>query len=233
MNEPPAPARAVVEAIERRRSPRRFDPARPVPDALLARLLRLAGRAPSGHNLQPWRFVVLRSARNRRRLGRLAYGQVALVEAPVALIVLGAHFPHRSHLAAILGDQAERQGLSADEVAARRGAIVADRERRADPVAWSLRSTMLAVGHLLLAAEAHGLATRPVECFDEPAVRAGFGVPDDHTIACLIALGWAEDSPPCPGRLPPSELVYDEHFGAPSALFPPGDRPLAPGPEGD
>src|SRR4051812_46345291 len=88
---------AAPEVIARRRTARHFDPDRPLPDALVEQILHLATLAPSGDNLQPWRFVVVRSARNRRRLRACAGGQERITEAPVVLIVLGYLYPHRTH----------------------------------------------------------------------------------------------------------------------------------------
>lgn len=51
------PARDVTEAVLTRRSVRAFS-SRPVPRALVERLLELAGRAPSGNNIQPWQVRV-------------------------------------------------------------------------------------------------------------------------------------------------------------------------------
>lgn len=56
--------------IRRRRSIRRYQ-ARPVPPDVLARLLEAAIWAPSAHNRQPWRMVVLQSAESRERLARV------------------------------------------------------------------------------------------------------------------------------------------------------------------
>src|SRR4051794_4259142 len=89
----PAAALTAPEAIERRRATRHFDPTRPLSDELLSRILRLATLAPSGYNLQPWRFLVVRSAANRERLRQCAYGQPKIGEAPVVVIVLGYHTP--------------------------------------------------------------------------------------------------------------------------------------------
>lgn len=223
-------ADAIAAIIKRRRTVHAFDPDRPVPDAVLVRLLELAAQAPSSHNLQPWRFIVLRSARNRQRLAHAAYGHQALIGAPIALIVLGARYPHRSHLEPILSRQESFQRLPPDEQAAQRGRIIADRERRDDSTIWSVRSTMLAVGTVLLAAEAHGLATCLIDVFDETRVRESFGVPDDHALACLLAIGFAAAMPANSGRLPLGELVFDEFFGQPSTLCPLEDSPLAPPP---
>jgi nitroreductase len=51
----------VDAAIERRSSIRAFLPA-PVPRAVLEAILRVASRAPSGNNAQPWRVYVLEGA---------------------------------------------------------------------------------------------------------------------------------------------------------------------------
>src|SRR5215212_797626 len=43
----------------------------PVDDALIERLLRLASRAPSARNLQPWRFIVVRDPATKGALGKI------------------------------------------------------------------------------------------------------------------------------------------------------------------
>lgn len=51
----------VDEAIRSRKSVRRFLP-EPVPAAVVRHILEVAGRAPSGNNVQPWRVYVLAGA---------------------------------------------------------------------------------------------------------------------------------------------------------------------------
>jgi nitroreductase len=58
---PIADSANVDAAIERRSSIRAFLPA-PVPRDVLETILRLASRAPSGNNAQPWRVYVLEGA---------------------------------------------------------------------------------------------------------------------------------------------------------------------------
>src|SRR3954447_18187656 len=96
---------AVFEVIGRRRTVRRFDPARPLADDLLVQILKAATLAPSDGNLQPWRFIVVRSEPNRRKLRACAFQEPRFAEAPVALIVLAYHHPHQSHLDAMLEQQ--------------------------------------------------------------------------------------------------------------------------------
>jgi nitroreductase len=52
---------SVEEAIRGRRSIRAFLP-KPVPRELIERIMTIAGRAPSGSNVQPWRVWVLEGA---------------------------------------------------------------------------------------------------------------------------------------------------------------------------
>lgn len=205
----------VPEAIRRRRATRHFDPDRPVPESVLGEVLRLATLAPSGFNLQPWRFIVVQSPRNRERLRACAFGQVKIAEAPVALIVLGAWHPERSHLEPILELMVRHGAITPERAAGLRVTVTRAMGRRADPALWATRSAMLAAATLMLAAEGFGIASAPMEGFEEEKVRAAFGVPDDHAVCCLIALGYAAEVAPSPGRLKLDDVCYREHFGQP------------------
>jgi nitroreductase len=68
--EPAEQARRLDEfhrRLARRRSVRQFSP-NPVPEGLIDRAIAVAGSAPSGANLQPWRFVVVRDPDVKRRI---------------------------------------------------------------------------------------------------------------------------------------------------------------------
>lgn len=63
-------AQGFAEAMASRRSVRDFT-AEPLPDGLIEAAVRAAASAPSGANIQPWRFVVMTDPERKRRL-RLA-----------------------------------------------------------------------------------------------------------------------------------------------------------------
>src|SRR5947209_15129634 len=58
---------AVYRAIFERRDCRRFLPD-PLPDDVIARILTAAHHAPSVGFMQPWNFLLIRSAEVRRRI---------------------------------------------------------------------------------------------------------------------------------------------------------------------
>jgi iodotyrosine deiodinase len=60
-------ARTFYESIARRRTVRDFSD-EPVPDEVIRLALRAAGTAPSGANLQPWHFVVVKNPLLKRRI---------------------------------------------------------------------------------------------------------------------------------------------------------------------
>jgi iodotyrosine deiodinase len=63
-------ARAFADRMSARRSVRDFS-SEPVPGGVIESAIRAAASAPSGANVQPWRFVVVASPERKRRL-RLA-----------------------------------------------------------------------------------------------------------------------------------------------------------------
>jgi iodotyrosine deiodinase len=60
-------ARAFLETIRLRRTVREFSPD-PVPDDVIATAIEAASLAPSGANMQPWKFVVVRDPAVKREI---------------------------------------------------------------------------------------------------------------------------------------------------------------------
>jgi coenzyme F420-0:L-glutamate ligase / coenzyme F420-1:gamma-L-glutamate ligase len=65
-------AEAVLHGLAGRRTVRRFDPARAVSPAHLARAVAMAASAPAPHHTQPWRFVRLTDPTRGRLLDAMA-----------------------------------------------------------------------------------------------------------------------------------------------------------------
>lgn len=218
------PALTVPEAIARNAVVPRFEPEKPVPVALLKAILHLATLATSEQDLQPWRFIVVRRARNRERLWACVERSRELLEAPVALVVLGYRNPSVSDLEPMI-ERRERLGVISREAGfAIRSSVRRSIERREDPAGWAARSSLRAAVTLTIAAAGFGVASGLTERFDEPRLREAFGIPDDHSVGCLIALGFAREQPPFPGRFGLGHVAFEEHFGQPWALGELDDR---------
>ncbi len=196
------------------RNPRRFDSNRPVDDSLLKQILGLATLAPSPIDLQPWRFLVVRRLENRRKLRRSVFGDPRITEAPIVLIVLAYLHPDRTDLPELI-DRLLKEGGIIPETAARLRATATRDWERGDPKLRSIRAAMLASGTLMLAAESLGLGSCWLEGFDDETVREAFGIPDDHALCGLIALGHATEVAPFPGRFDLDRVCFAEHFGLP------------------
>jgi iodotyrosine deiodinase len=83
--------------LARRRTVREYSSA-PIPDGVVEACLRAAGTAPSGANLQPWHFVVIRDAAIKKQIREAAeaeerefYAHRATPEWLEALAVLGTN----------------------------------------------------------------------------------------------------------------------------------------------
>ena len=76
----------AIEAIKTRRSVRRYT-SEPIPDEVLEELIDCARLAPSGHNEQPWTFVVITDPEVRERLAQEAKKGRFIAEAPACVAV--------------------------------------------------------------------------------------------------------------------------------------------------
>ena len=91
----------VLEAIQTRRSIRKYDQSRDVePEKLLA-CLEASRWAPSASNKQPWHFIVVRDKERRETLAKLDAHGTFMATSPVVLVVLGDPQKHPKYLSLI------------------------------------------------------------------------------------------------------------------------------------
>ena len=208
-----ATLKSLPQVLLDRRATSHFK-ADPVPDEYLEAILRLGAQAPSGYNLQPWRFVVVRDEENRKRLRRAAMDQEKVSEAPVVLIALGMK-DSSAQLEEVLGEGA-RRGLGKPESVDKTARSARKFFETIPSDVWVNRHVMIAFTTLMLAAEAYGFDTAPMEGFDPKAVKREFGIPDEAEVVALLAIGRRrEPDKAYPGRFPLERIVFSEHFGTP------------------
>jgi nitroreductase len=75
----------VIDAIRAYRPCGQFQP-RPVPPEKLKSILGAARLAPSQHNLQPWRFVVVQDDERKRLLAQASNRGRLIAEAPAVIV---------------------------------------------------------------------------------------------------------------------------------------------------
>ena len=209
----------VYEAVRSRRSVRNFL-GRPVPAAVLRRVLSTALRAPSGGNLQPWQVYLLSGARLedlksrvRRRIAAGDSGDPRPVQPyPAALPAIYAQrladMGDRRYGAAGIAPE-DKEGRA--RVRARNWesfgaptALFCYLDERMLPPQWMDAGIFLQSVMLLLRAE--GLDSCPQIAWAEyhRSVAEVINPPHDHVLACGMSIGYAdplEPQPPMPRAL--------------------------------
>lgn len=222
---------AVYDVIADRRDVRRFR-ADGVDDAVLARVLGAAHRAPSVGLMQPWRLVVIRDLTTRSEIRRLAHRErlrqaerfderarafldqkiEGVVEAPLGVCVC---CDHGDPGAEVLG----------------RGTIPET----------DIYSTACAIQNLWLAARAEGLGIGWVSFYRPADLRALLGLPDRVDPIAYLCVGWPDEQPVRPTleavgwseRLPLDAVVMSERWQGDGAAAPAtGPDRTAPGATG-
>ena len=175
----------VREAAARRRSIRAFEQS-PVPAADLEAILDVVRLAPSAFNVQPWRFVVVETPEVKAKLAEAAFNQRQVTSAPAVLVLYTDMQDALAHI-----EETVHPGMGAEGVA-KTASYLRDtfgRQSEADREAWAAAQGHIALGYLLLAAEAHGYQTSPVAGFDAAKVKALLDLPANARIPAIVAIG--------------------------------------------
>jgi nitroreductase len=187
----------------------------PVPAEYLEAILRFAAQAPSGYNLQPWRFIVVREKQNRQRLQKAAMDQAKVGEAPVVIIAFAVKDDWKNHMDSIF-QEGVRRGVGKADQMENIEKMAAKYLDHFPAAVWLNRHTMIAFTTMMLVAEAYGLDTAPMEGFDPEAVKEEFALPPEAEVIGLLAMGFAKEPDKVyGGRLALEEVIYEEEFGQP------------------
>lgn len=186
----------VFEAIRTTRAMRRLDNERPVSDEDLWTILEAASKGATGGNAQPVRWVVVRDAEKKRRLGEI-YKQ--------CWEQVGAMYRQRTSAE---DTQTQRILTSADHLGEHMGeapVLIIPASKGGDPA-----SVYPGVQNLFLAARALGLGTTltTVHKFREEEVRDVLGMPDDITTWAMIPVGYTTGKWGEAKRRPIEEITY-------------------------
>lgn len=230
-----------TKIVKARRATRHFTP-RPLPDRMLDQLLDAARWAPSGYNLQPTHFVVVTDADRRAPLRAACMDQQQITEAAAVVVFCGDKLVARNHFEAALAADRQAGAIAPDyEKVLRRYVPLAFNVGPLGlgwlakallpllagwfvPVPsipavhrryWLSKQASLAAMTFMLAATAAGLATCPVEGFDERRVRKALGIPRSVVPVVVVPVGYSATPQAIKTRLPLECMVHRQRWRRP------------------
>ncbi len=210
--------KSLSQAIQERRATPSFD-GRPIPDADLKKILEAGLNAPSGYNMQPWRFVVVRTPEQRRRLRSACYNQAKVEEASAVIVACGDADGWRN------GDLEEMLRLGRDggmpEGYAEQAKANIPNYLSSHPnmAMWLNRQVMIGFTSMMLMAEVLGYDTAPMEGYEQDKVAEVLKLPLSYQVVAILAVGHLKGPDKFPGgRFSMGRTVFDEEYGKPMKL---------------
>ncbi len=209
-------AKSLAQAIRERRSTPSFN-GEPLPASDLRQILDAGLQAPSGYNLQPWRFVVVQSPEGKHRLRAGSYNQAKVEEASAVIVACGDRDGWRRDL-----DEMLRMGRAAGmpesyaEQAAQSVPGYVSSFTEEQMTGWLTRQVMLAYTSMLLMAEVLGYDTAPLEGFEQQKICETLRLPLSYRVIAMLAVGHLQGTDKFDGgRFDLSHTVFGEEYGKP------------------
>jgi nitroreductase len=196
--------------IRARRSIRKFKPD-PVPDTDIKELLEAARLAPSGLNMQPWRFAIVKSRSVREKLSKVTLATYA-TEAPV-IIVCCADLEVFSSIQDRVTELQQAgafsgtcfQGFTANEFLS--GGELSESSIKANLAL----NVAISIEHIALKAVDLGLGTCWIATFDEKEVKRIVSISDRYSVLALLPVGYPATVPKPRPRLSVDDILIETH----------------------
>jgi nitroreductase len=208
--------KTLSEAIRDRRATPSFD-GEPIPSGDLRTILQAGLNAPSGYNMQPWRFVVVQDPEQRKKLRAASYNQAKVEEASVVIVACGDRDGWRKDLDEMLrlgrdGGMPESYAAQAQQTVPNYLSSFTDDQMKG----WLNKQVMIAYTHMMLMAESLGYDTAPMEGFEQAKVCETLKLPMSYWVVALLAVGRLKGQDKFDGgRFEMSHTVFGEEYGKP------------------
>ncbi len=195
----------LIDAIKARRSIRKFRD-EPVPDEILDELLEAGRLAPSGSNLQPWRFVIVKSEEAKKSLEGVTPYRFA-VRAPVVLVCcadLTASGTRDKRVTELLESGAFTDVVMDDPNSGKYGKSLSD---SISVKCYLSLNVAIAIEHIALRATDLGLGSCWIGRFDQDKTKEILGLGDDLFVVLLLPIGYPAQEPSPRPRLAMENIV--------------------------
>lgn len=210
--------KTLTQAIAQRRATPSFK-GEPIPGADLRKILEAGLHAPSGYNMQPWRFVVVRNPEQRRRLRSASYNQPKVEEASAVVVACGDADGWRTGDLDEMLRLGRENGMPENYAEQAKSSIPNYFSNHPNMAMWLNRQVMIAFTSMMLMAEVLGYDTAPMEGFEEQKVREVLMLPISYSVVALLGVGRLRGQDKFDGgRFSLNHTVFAEEYGKPIQL---------------
>ena len=206
--------KTLSQAIAERRSTPSFDSA-PVAATDLKTILQAGLAAPSGYNMQPWRFIVVQSPEQKKKLRAASYNQAKVEEASAVIVACGDSDGWRRDLDLMLA-QGRAGGMPESYAEQARSSVPNYLSSFSSETmhGWLSKQVMLAFSFMLLTAETLGYDTAPLEGFEQEKMHEALRLPLSYFVVALLAVGHLKGTDKFDGgRFDMGHTVFGEEYG--------------------
>ncbi|GJM70538.1 NAD(P)H nitroreductase [Paenibacillus macerans] len=195
--------------IQDRRSVRSYDPEVKIPREEMNEILQQATLAPSGANLQPWRFLVIDSQELKQKLLPIAFNQQQVIEASAVIAVLGdlECYKLAEKIYGMAVDAGYMPAETAKSFVERYQGMFASMPPEAIRRNVFIDSGLVSM-QLMLVARAKGYDTVPMGGYDQAKFVEAFDIPEKYAPVMLIAIGKAAKPGHPTVRLPIEDVAF-------------------------
>jgi len=206
--------KSLSDVIRDRRATPSFDGS-PIPAHDLRQILDAGLHAPSGYNMQPWRFIVVQTPEQKRKLRSASYNQAKVEEASFVIVACGDMDGWRKDLDKMI--EIGLEGGMPESYAAQARSSVSNYLSSFTPgemKGWLNKMVMLSFAHMMLMAETLGYDTAPMEGFEQDKVHEVLRLPLSYWVVALLAVGHLKGPDKYDGgRFEMNHTVFGEEYG--------------------
>jgi nitroreductase len=202
----------LLEAIKSRRSIRKFKPDA-IPENHINELIEAGRLAPSGTNIQPTRYIVIRSDEAKEKLKECT--PLPFVSAAPAIIACcidtkavnttGTRMHELREAEAFVGTPLDKDYKNADDDNKQKNAMDMQAIK-----AYLTLNAAIAIDHITLRAVDLGLGSCWVMMFDKEKVKSLLGLDDSYDVVALLPIGYPDQSPSPRPRLDLDKILLKE-----------------------